>query len=149
MKEKGFTLIELLISLALFVVSILLLFQLVLLAMRVNLINSKRNSAVMTAFTETEKVKAKRFEDIKDEFTEVYKEGTFYFVQKKVSIPEGKPELREIKIGVYWGMEAAVGPSGSGRSRFNECMRDNMDIEQCKSIPHHSYEYTFTIAEAL
>ncbi len=149
MKEKGFTLIELLISLALFVISILLLFQLVLLAMRVNLISSKRNAAVMTAFTETEKVKAKRFEDIRDEFTEVYKEETFYFVQKKVKIPEGKPELREIKIGIYWGMEAPVGPYGSYRAQFNQCMRDNQNIEQCKSIPHHSYEYTFTIAEAL
>lgn len=149
MKEKGFTLIELLISLALFVISILLLFQLVLLAMRVNFINSKRNNAVMTAFSETEKVKGKRFEDIKDEFTGIYKEGTFYFVQKKVTVPQGKPELKEIKIGVYWGMEAPVGVYGSGRKQFNECMRDNMDIEQCKSIPHHSYEYTFTIAEAL
>lgn len=149
MKEKGFTLIELLISLTLFVISILLLFQLVLLAMRVNLINSKRNNAVITAFTEIEKVKAKRFEDIRDGFIEIYKDGTFYFVQKKVTVPEGKPELKEVKIGVYWGMEAPVGPYGSGRKQFNECMRDNMNIEQCKSIAHHSYEYTFAIAEAL
>ncbi len=149
MKEKGFTLIELLISLALFVISILLLFQLVLLAMRVNLINSTRNNAVLTAFTETEKVKAKRFEDIRDEFTEIYKEGTFYFVQKKVKIPEGKPELREIKIGIYWGTEAARKFYSARRREFEQCMRDNQDIEQCKSIPHHSYEYTFTIAEAL
>jgi prepilin-type N-terminal cleavage/methylation domain-containing protein len=145
MKEKGFTLVELLISLALFVISILLLFQLVLLAMRVNLVNSKRNNAVITAFSETEKVKAKRFEDIKDEFTEVYKDGTFYFVQKKVTVPAEKPELKEIKIGIYWGMETGT----TKRNQFNECMRNNMDIEQCKSIPHHSYEYTFTVAEAL
>lgn len=154
MKDKGFTLIELLIALSLFVLSILLLFQLVVLAMRVNVVNAKRNIAIMTAFTESEKVKAKRFEDLKDEFTTVYKDGTFYFVQKIVKIPRDKdgsiiPEMREIKIGVYWGMERAVGYGGSYRKEFEQCMEANKDIEQCKSYPHHSYEHILYIAEAL
>lgn len=148
MKDKGFTLIELLIALSLFVLSILLLFQLVLLAMRVNMVNAKRNNAIMTAFAESEKVKAKRFEDLKDEFTTVYKDGTFYFVQKTVTIPQDLAgsfisEMREIKVGVYWGWETAH------RKGFDQCMEAQKDIEQCKSYPHHSYEHIFYITEAL
>lgn len=151
MKDKGFTLIELLIALSLFVLSILLLFQLVVLAMRVNVVNAKRNNAIMTAFTETEKVKAKRFQDLKDEFTTVYKDGTFYFVQKTVKIPRDKdgniiPEMREIKVGVYWGWETAY---IIHRKEFDQCMEVQKDIEQCKSYPHHSYEHILYIAEAL
>lgn len=147
MKERGFTLIELLIALSLFVLSILLLFQLVLLAMRVNFTTAKRNQAVMVAFSESEKVKGKRFEDLQDEFTIVYKDGTYYFVQKTVKIPLDKDgrlinEMREIKVGVYWGWE------GLG-SNFNECMKNNQNIEQCKNHPHHSHEHTFYLTEEL
>lgn len=147
MKERGFTLIELLIALSLFVLSILLLFQLVLLAMRVNFTTAKRNQAVMVAFSESEKVKGKRFEDLHDEFTIVYKDGTYYFVQKTVKTPLDKDgklinEMREIKVGVYWGWE------GLG-SNFNECMKNNQNIEQCKVYPHHSHEHTFYLTEEL
>ncbi len=147
MKEKGFTLIEVLIAIALFVISILLLFQLVLLAMRTNLINAKRNDAIMTAFVESEKVKTTRFEDITDEFTTVYRNGTFYFVQKRVSVLPDKPELKEVRVGVYWGME--YGGLHTSHLRFDACMQQHQNIEECKNIAHHSYEYTFLIAEAL
>ncbi len=148
MKERGFTLIELLVALSLFVLSILLLFQLVLLAMRVNVVNSKRNIAIMTAFAESEKFKAKRFEDLKDEFTIVYREGTFYFVQTSVRIPQDEKgnlmsEMREIKMGVYWGWE------GLRRKDFDNCMKTQQNIEQCKNYPYHSHEHIFYIAEEL
>lgn len=156
MKEKGFTLIELLIALSLFVLSILLLFQLVLLAMRVNVLNAKRNQAVMIAFSESEKVKGKRFEDLPDgfkEFTIHFKDGTYYFVHKTVRIPldrEGKlmNEMREVKVGIYWGWEFRVWQYIRS-TEFSECMKNKQNIEECKNYPHHSYESTFYITEAI
>ncbi|MGQ9618317.1 MAG: type IV pilus modification PilV family protein [Candidatus Aminicenantia bacterium] len=154
-EEKGFTLIEVLVSLAIFVLLIITLFQLVLLAMRTNVITGKRNNAVNAVFVEAEKIKVKRFEDIQNYFTQIYQDGTFYFVQTDVNFPPTAPGLqnnqylKEIKIGVYWGMEYPVGYYGSQRKDFNQCMIENQNIEQCKNIAHHSYEYTFYVAEAL